>query len=367
MPRVVSVGSVNVDHVAYCDAATVDSLSDRYDWFPAPGETVRVESTPSEIEQHVSETHVGGKGANQSVAAALARPATDSTGGVDTGGGDTGGGAGATPPAESVFLGRVGTDDTEWGVRETLADYGVDVSGVGVADCPTGSAHVVVDETGENYIAIRAGANGRVDADYVERHAGTVLSADCLLLQNELPVATGRAVLDLVADAETDRPTVLLDPAPADGAEHLVGHPAVDLLTPNESEFAWLSGESAAPGAPDTDLLADFSGVVVRTRGAEDLLVEDRRGDTGVAGVAGSETLAVTPPPVDPVDTTGAGDVFAGYLAVELACGQDLRDACRTAVAASARSTEREGVQAATPTRAEVQAFTERVGFTLSE
>jgi ribokinase len=362
VPRVVSVGSVNVDHVAYCDAATVDSLADRYDWFPAPGETVRVESIPPEIERHVSETHVGGKGANQAVAAALACPAADSAGGVDA---DDG--AGETPTAESVFLGKVGTDDAEWAVRETLADYGVDVSGVGVADCPTGSAHVVVDETGENYIAIRAGANGRVDADYVETHAASILAADCLLLQNELPAATGEAVLDLVADAGGDRPTVLLDPAPADGAERLVGHPAVDLLTPNESEFAWLSGDSAAPGAPDSDLLADFEGVVVRTRGAADLLVEDRRADTGVGGDTGSEPLAVTPPAVDPVDTTGAGDVFAGYLAVELACERDLRDACRTAVAASACSTEREGVQAATPTRAEVQAFAERVGFALGE
>jgi ribokinase len=359
VPRVVSVGSVNVDHVAYCDAATVDSLSDRYDWFPAPGETVRVESMPPEIEQYVSETHVGGKGANQSVAAALACAVGDSADGVDA---DDD--AGETPAAESVFLGTVGTDDAEWGVRETLADYGVDISGVGVADRPTGSAHVFVDETGENYIAIRAGANRCVDPDYVESHAETVLSADCLLLQNELPAVTGEAVLDLVADAGSDRPTVLLDPAPADGAERLVGHPAVDLLTPNESEFAWLSGESTAPGAPDADLLADFAGVVVQTRGAKDLLVENRRGDSGVGG---SETLAVTPPPVDPVDTTGAGDVFTGYLAVELACGRDLRTACRTAVAASACSTEREGVQTATPTRAEVRAFAEQVGFPLSE
>nr|WP_264474964.1 PfkB family carbohydrate kinase [Salinirubrum litoreum] len=351
-------------------------MSATYDWFPAPGETVRVESIPGEIEQYVSETHVGGKGANQSVAAALARPAEER-------GGDN-------PAAESVFLGKVGTDDDEWSVRETLADYGVDVSGVGVADCPTGSAHVFVDEAGENYIAIRAGANGRVDADYVATHAESILSADCLLLQNELPVATGAAVLDLIADAPADvgaaatataadaadatataadaadatataadtTPTVLLDPAPADGAGRLVGHPAVDLLTPNESEYAWLSGESTAPGAPESDLLADFAGVVVRTRGAKDVLVEDR---------SVGETFAVTPPPVDPVDTTGAGDVFAGYLAGELACGRDLRAACRTAVAASACSTEREGVQTATPTRAEVREFAERVGFTLRE
>jgi ribokinase len=348
VPRVVSVGSVNVDHVAYCDTETVGSLAETCDWFPEPGETVRVESIPERVERYASETHVGGKGANQSVAAALACPAGAH--------GDAG------PSAESVFLGLVGTDDPEWGVRETLAEYGVDVSGVGIADCPTGSAHVFVDETGENYIAIRAGANGRVGADYVTAHAEPILSADCLLLQNELPVATGEAVLDLVADANArgDRPTVLLDPAPADGAGRLVAHPAVDLLTPNESEFAWLTGESDALGAPDADLLADFGGVVVRTRGARDLLVEDRS-----AG-GGSETVAVTPPPVEPVDTTGAGDVFAGYLAVELACDRDLPDACRTAVAASACSTEREGVQTATPTRAEVAEFAERVGFALS-
>jgi ribokinase len=374
VPRVVSAGSVNVDHVAYCDTETIRSLAGTDDWFPAPGETVRVGSIPERVERYVSETHIGGKGANQSVAAALACPA-----------GERGGGG---SPAESVFLGKVGTDDSEWRVRETLAEYGVDVSGVGVADCPTGSAHVFVDETGENCIAVRAGANGQVGADYVRNHAETILSADCLLLQNELPVATGEAVLDLVADADcagtaardtdtadttattdtaardtdTDStPTVLLDPAPADGAERLVAHPAVDLLTPNESEFAWLSGESDAPGAPASDLLADFGGVIVRTRGAEDVLVEDRRVGVGVG--TGGEAFAVTPPPVEPVDTTGAGDVFAGYLAVELACGRSLRSACRTAVAASACSTEREGVQTATPTRAEVVRFAERVGF----
>jgi ribokinase len=358
VPRVVSVGSVNVDHVAYCDAETIGSLRETHDRFPAPGETVRVESIPDGIEQYVSETHIGGKGANQSVAAALAGPADDpDSDAADADGSRTD----AAPPAESVLLGKVGTDETEWRVRGTLADYGVDVSGVEVADCPTGSAHVLVDGAGENYIAIRAGANGRVHADYVARHAESILAADCLLLQNELPTATGAAALDLVADAEGDRPTVVLDPAPADGAERLVGHPAVDLLTPNESEFAWLSGESDAPDAPESDLLTDFRGVVARTRGAKDLLVEDRR-----AGVGTGESFAVTPPPVEPVDTTGAGDVFVGYLAVELAGGRGLRAACRTAVAASACSTEREGVQPATPTRAEVVEFAERVGVALS-
>jgi ribokinase len=326
--RVVSFGSVNVDHVGYVDGEQVAALAGAHEEFPDPGETRRVEAVPDAVADLASDTHLGGKGANQAVAAARA--------GADDAG------------VDAAFLGKVGTDADEWAVLETLADRGVDVSGVAVADRPTGSAYVLVDETGENYILVRAGANGAVDADYVAARADRVRAADCLLVQNELPVATGEAVLALLDDLPDDeRPTVVCDPAPADGAERLVAHPAVDVVTPNETEYAALSASGT---------LDDFDGVVVQTRGPEDLLVTDRR--------AGDErSFAVTPPTTKAVDTTGAGDVFCGYLAVELARERPLRGACRTAVAAAACSTEREGVQAATPTRAQVERFAALVGF----
>jgi ribokinase len=93
--------------------------------------------------------------------------------------------------------------------------------------------------------------------------------------------------------------------------------------------------------------MAAFDGTVVRTRGANGVVV---RGD---------RRLAVASPPVDPVDTTGAGDVFAGYLGAGLAAGTDFERAVRLATVAGALSTERGGVQAAVPSRERVEAVAE--------
>jgi ribokinase len=143
------------------------------------------------------------------------------------------------------------------------------------------------------------------------------------------------ALLDALADRPT-RPTVALDPAPAPGAAPLVDHRCVDLVTPNETEAAALSGALAA-----------FDGTVVRTRGPDPVVVE-----------APGERFTVTPPAASSTDTTGAGDVFAGYLAAMLAerdgesrSTATLREAVQVASAAAALSVEASGVQRATPAR----------------
>jgi ribokinase len=314
MGRVASFGSVNRDRVAAVDGETLDALAERYDWFPGPGATRRVESLPEDLDAHVTETLLGGKGANQAVAAAAAG-------------------------AESHLLGKVGSDDEE--VRDRLADRGVDVSAVETASAPTGTAYVFVGPDGENHIAILGGANDAVDAAYARRQGPRLRDADVLLLQNEVPPAATTALLSDLADAE-DRPTVVLDPAPAEGAEPLVGHPCVDVVTPNEPEAAAL-----------TDALTSFDGAVARTRGADPVVVE-----TPAASVE------VAPPPASPVDTTGAGDVFAGYLGASLAALapragrstgiETLRAAVEWACTAAALSVGTAGVQRAIPERATV-------------
>lgn len=303
MGRVASFGSVNVDRVANVDAATLADLRERHEWFPDPGETRAVEQLPDELDEHVGETLLGGKGANQAVAAARAG-------------------------ADSRLLGAVGRDEADDDVLATLADRGVDVSAVESVDAPTGTAYVFVDPDGENYIAISAGANAAVDPDYAHGAVASVREADVLLLQNEVPAEASVALLDALATRD-DRPVVILDPAPAPGAGVLVHHPCVDVVTPNETEAAAL-----------TDDLADFEGIAIETRGAEPVVVE-----------TGSERFEVTPPRASPVDTTGAGDVFAGYLAAELAGDADLRAAVELACAAASTSVEAEGVQRATPDR----------------
>jgi ribokinase len=312
MGRVVSLGSINVDHVEYTSTEWVRSAAERYEWFPAPGETVSVESVPDSLRESYGETYLGGKGANQAVAAAAA--------GADAG-----------------LLGMVGDDDGRYDVLDSLSDRGVDVTGVARTDGPTGAAYVAVDETGENYIAILAGANGRVDDAYVDDRLDACCAADCLLVQNELPPAAVRAALDRLA-GRPDRPTVVYDPAPAAGAAEILSHDCVDVVTPNEGEYARLRDELDA-----------FEGTVVRTRG-----------ENGVVVDGGDSRLSVESPAVDPVDTTGAGDVFVGYLGAELAAGTKFEAAVRLATVAGALSTEREGVQSAVPAREAVESVAVR-------
>jgi ribokinase len=313
MGTVASFGSINVDRVAYVEAGTVDRLRAEDDRFPAPGETRAVDSVPAALEDLVDQTFLGGKGANQAVAAARA-------------------------DAEASLYGKVGTDHGSFDVLPSLAGYGVDVSAVGVADGPTGTAYVLVTPGGENHIVIVAGANAAVDPAYARAHADGLDRVDCLLVQNELPTRTVEALFALLAD-RPDRPTVVLDPAPAEGAADLLDVGAVDVVTPNESEAAALAGA-----------LDRFDGTVVYKHGPDPVVVE----------TADGERFSVEPPRVDAVDTTGAGDVFGGFLAAALSRGASLREAVECACVAGALSVQSEGVQRATPTLEAVRAFRER-------
>lgn len=310
MPTVVSLGSINVDHIRRVDADALATLRDRYEWFPEAGETRPVDDVPEEIRDGADQTRLGGKGANQAVAAGRAG-------------------------ADAALFGLVGEDEAEFGVLETLAED-VDIGGVEPVDAPTGAAYIFVESDGENRIALLAGANAHVDTAYVNRHVDAIADADCLLLQNEIPVAAMTFLLAALADVP-DRPTVVVDPAPVEGTTALLAQPTVDYITPNEGEYAAL----AAAGALDS-----FHGTVVQTRGEADIVVEEHR----------TEQFRVTPPAADVVDTTGAGDTFNGYFATRLAAGDSIRRAIEVAAAASARAVEREGAQPSIPTADEVDA-----------
>jgi ribokinase len=313
MGTVASFGSINVDRVAYLEDGVPADLAARYDWFPGPGETRSVESVSGELDALVDETFLGGKGANQAVAAARA-------------------------DADAGLYGQVGPDHGAFDVLDALAGYGVDVSAVEVADAPTGTAYVFVTPEGENHIAIVGGANAAVRPAYAHKHLERLRRVDCLLVQNELPAATLDALFTAL-DGQHDRPTVIFDPAPAEGAADLLGHACIDIVLPNEAEAPVLA-----------DALDRFGGTVVYKHGPDPVVVET--GDDG--------RFTVAPPSVDPVDTTGAGDVFAGFLAAELSRGASLREAVEQACVAGALSVESEGVQRATPTLETVRACRRR-------
>lgn len=310
MGRVVSLGSVNVDRLVTMPADAVAALADRFDWFPGRGHTVSVETLPAAFTTavDVDEIRHGGKGANQAVAAA---------------------GVAAT----TALFGKVGRDHEEFGVLTALADAGVDVDRIETAEAPTGAAYVFREESGANRIVVAPGANAAVDRRYVRGLGDAVCEADCLLLQNEIPVEPVRSLLaDLAGDPT--RPTVVLDPAPATGVAPLLECSAVDYLTPNEHEYAAIEST-----------LEPFEGVVVRKRGGDPVVVE-----------RGTERLfTVTPPAVDPVDTTGAGDVLNGVFAARLAAGDGLRAAVELGVVAGSLATRAVGARGGIPTLAEVR------------
>ncbi|SDG17078.1 PfkB family carbohydrate kinase [Halorientalis regularis] len=312
MVDVVSLGSINVDRIRHLSGTELAALADRYDWFPDRGRTVTVAELPPEFPTGADRIRHGGKGGNQAVAASSAGAATE-------------------------MLGKVGSSG-EADVRGRLADAGVGVDRIETAPDPTGTAYVFVDPDGDNRIVVRPGANGAVDATYVDEQYERIRSAACLLLQNEIPVGPMQRLLTALA-AEPDRPTVVFDPAPAGGAEALLDCEAIDYLTPNETEYEALQ--------PDLDA---FDGVLVRKRGGDDVVVEADR------------QFRVTPPSVDAVDTTGAGDVLNGFLAASLAAGASLREAVELGTIAGSLSTRKAGARSGVPTTETVRSY-RRHGF----
>ncbi|HEX2073518.1 MAG TPA: PfkB family carbohydrate kinase [Geodermatophilus sp.] len=260
----------------------------------------------------------GGKGANQAAAAGRL-------------------GAGV------AMVGRVGDDPAGERQVAALAAAGVDVREVRrVPGVPTGQATIPVEDgTGENLIVVVLGANAElgpadVDVDAVRRAA-------VVLLQLEVPLATVQAA------AEAATGTVVLTPAPP-GPLPAALLDRVDVLVPNEHELLQLAGLGPGKRSP-AELVPPARAVgrsaVVVTLGARGALVVPD----------GGPALLQPPPPVTPVDTTGAGDCFCGALAHALAGGARLPEAVRYAVAAAALSTTGQGARAALPDDAAVRAL----------
>lgn len=283
---VVVLGSANLDHFARVPA------------IPGPGETVLA----AEVQRRA-----GGKGLNQAVAAAR---------------------GGAT----TVFLGAVGRDDAGGRLLTEARDAGVDVDLVRTVDEVTGTAWITVRPDGENTIVVIGGANRTITAlREAERQA--IAGARVLAMQLETPLEAVAEAADCAADAGT---MVVLNASPVAGLEpDLLGH--VDVLVVNEHEARALGGSDELDGA--TAALRTRVRAVVVTLGADGAMISSPDGERQVPGV-----------PADVVDTTGAGDTFAGVLAAALAAGRSLDDAVARAVVAGALAVEVEGALVSIPT-----------------
>ncbi len=220
----------------------------------------------------------GGKGANQALAAARAG-------------------------ARTLLCGRIGSDDGGLDYRKGLSERGVDCTGVSVVpDTPSGHALIAVDAKGENTIIVIPGANAALTD--VDRHTGAILAADVLLLQLEIPLPS---VVRAVLTARDNGVRVILNPSPwAEIPSELLA--VADPVIVNEHEAAQLPRSAASIC------------VTLGARGA-------RWGDVNMPA-----------PMANVIDTTGAGDAFAGTLAAALANGLNRDDALRAAVAAGAEA-----------------------------
>ncbi|MEZ5190298.1 MAG: ribokinase [Schumannella sp.] len=294
MSDIVVLGSANMDLVV------------RQPRLPEPGETMFGASFM---------TVPGGKGLNQAVAAARA-------------GGDV------------AFLGAVGNDAFGDALRDCLREDDIDVHGVIEVDEPTGTAHISVLDGGENAIVVVPGANAvitELDDDAQRR----IEDSRYLVAQFERPieliteafvVAHGLGIQTVLTPA----PVMPVDP----GLLQLT-----DILIPNAGEARALAGVD--DDAEAAKALSRQAGLVVMTRGSKGALVARD-------GVIESE---VAPRRVQPVDTTAAGDTFAGVLVAMLAEGQALGRALQAATVAASIAVTRAGASTSMPTRAEIDAL----------
>jgi ribokinase len=276
---------------------------------PEPGETVFGSGF---------EVFLGGKGANQAIAARR---------------------SGATV----AMVGRVGDDDFGARFRACLDREGIDATHV-LSDRVegTGVGAPVVEHGGANSIVVIPRANHRVTPADVVAATPVLEAADVVLLQLELPIESVRAAAEVAKAAGA---TVVLNPAPAAASlDAFVG--LVDVLVPNEVEAAFLAGGLTDPVEAARALQARFGCAVVATVGEQ-----------GAWVVQGDRVEHVPAHRVACVDTVGAGDAFCGALGARLAGGDDLCTAARYASAAAAISVTRRGAEPAMPTAAEIGAF----------
>ncbi len=291
--------------------ADVTAFSNR---LPRPGETV--------LGQNASLV-LGGKGANQALAAARAG-------------------------APTWMIGCVGSDMFRTLTIQGLRDSNVSVEFVRTEAGPTGLAHIRVDVlTGQNDIVMTPLANDLLDADYAEECLEKLDgSVSVLLLQLETPIDT---MMRVAAKARAMGITVVLDPAPARPLPDSVWK-QLDVVTPNETEASLLTGIDV------TDVeSARAAAAVLLGKGVETVIITM----AGAGALVATATVQQVVPafPVEPVDTTAAGDAFAGVLGQSLAAGLSLADSLVRSSAAGALATTVLGASPSLPEASTLDAF----------
>jgi ribokinase len=261
----------------------------------------------------------GGKGANQAVAAA--RLGGNVTFVTKTGNDMFG--------AEAKHLFDKEHIDTRYIIRDEMN--------------PSGVALINVDENGENCIVVASGSNGTLSAYDISDDVFTAGDTGLFLMQLEIPVST----VEFVAEKATAKGSrVILNPAPARQlSDDLLS--CLYLITPNETEAELLTGIKVS----DT-LTAEKAAAVFHKKGVKNVIIT--LGASGAYLSTGTLSKMIAVVPVKAVDTTAAGDIFNGALAVAIAEGKNIEDAVIFANKAASISVTRMGAQASAPYRREI-------------
>jgi ribokinase len=296
--KITVVGSSNMDMVV------------KTDHIPVPGETVL---------SGAFFMNPGGKGANQAVAVAR-----------------LGG--------QVSFVSKLGNDVFGKQFAQLFNDEGIDTSLLlSDEDLPSGVALITVDKTGENSIVVASGANASLNTGDIEGALEVIASSGIVLLQLEIPMPVVHYVVAFAAEKGVK---VILNPAPANtlSAELLA---KIDILTPNKTEASMIAG------IPVTNMEnAKKAAKLICSKGVKTVVVT--MGPLGAVICEGGKCVQVEARKVETVDTTAAGDVFNGAIAVALSEGKGMADAVKFACDAAAISVTRLGAQSSIPYRNEL-------------
>lgn len=296
--KIIVVGSMNMDMVV------------KTSHIPKPGETVLGGDFFM---------NPGGKGANQAVAIARL-------------GGDV------------AFIGKIGQDIFGKQSAQLFDDEGVDTLGLLDDEVePSGIALITVDSVGENSIVVAPGANAHLKPEDVSAILDKCPDAHIALMQLEIPMDTVKAT---VRYCHSRKIQVIINPAPAN-LGLLEVFPYIDVLTPNVHEAELLSGVKIT-GIETARQAAE----VIRAKGINSVIVT--LGEEGAVVLSGADFWHVKAKKVHAIDTTAAGDVFNGALAVALAEGKLLQEATVFACHAAALAVTRLGAQTSIPYRKEL-------------
>lgn len=286
---------------------------------PKPGETVT---------GGVFQQFLGGKGANQAVAS------------VRSG-------------ANTVFIGKIGTDAFGEQMVTRLTSEGIDMSyTIRDPQHASGVAFIMIDESGENMISVAPGANIHLDKSDINKVSEIIKNATSLVVQMEIPIETIDEIFKIASEGEVIK---ILNPAPLKAIPVNILK-KIDILIPNEGELYRLHSLLKLP-----EIKSEGKERIIQTSKAiSDLgikFVITTLGNKGslIYNGENEEVIEIATIKVKAIDTVGAGDCFNGVLACKLCYGETIINAVKYATTAASIAVTRKGAQDSMPYAEEIE------------